>query len=273
MNNNIIKTVSFIILSIFITLCFIGNVKAETTDADYNKLRSIFSEERISIMSDAEKAIYTENDVTVTEKLYKITQTINNTYIYEELDPDMAEEIAQNSQVSALDANYQTTYKKISLIDVELSNNYHQLTVYTRWLIVPVTQSFDVTALRVDDATIVEGSQRGTQVYIKNGETLSVNYSPNGTNIRKEDDGFGISMNLVNNATYYETDIMANVQATTKWASAYGTYQHAVTDVSLDESQSYFISHNGFGDVLNFATGVQNKYDGMNGVSISLSYS
>ena len=272
MKINIVKAGVFIILSILAS-CFIKNAKATTTDEDYNKLRSIFSEERISIMSDAEKAIYTENEVAVNEKLYKITQTINNTYIYEELNPDMAEEIEQNAQISPLDANYQTIYKKISLIDVKMSNNYHQLTVYTRWLIVPVTQSFDVTALRVDDATIVDGTQRGTQVYIKNGETLAVNYSSNGTNIRKEDDGFGISMNLVNNASYYETDITANVQATSKWATAYGTYQHAVTDVSLDESQSYTISHNGFGDVLNFATGVQNKYDRMNGVSISLSYS
>ena len=80
-------------------------------------------------------------------------------------------------------------------------------------------------------------------------------------------------MNLVNGGTEFETDISANVVATSEYAMAYGTYQHAVTDVSLDESQSYTISHNGFGGVLNFATGVQNKYDGMNGISISLSYS
>lgn len=268
--NNIMKAGAFIILC---TLCFVSNVKAETTEEDYNKLRSIFSDARISLMSDEEKAIYTDNEVTVDKKLYKGTLTVNNTYTYEEIDPSLADDIAANSQISTYDAFYQTTYKQISFIDAALSNNVHQLTVYTQWLITPVTQSYDVTAMRVEDAYIVEGTQTGLQVYKKNGVVGSVNYSPNGTNIRKEDDGFGISMNLVNNATSYETDISANVVATSQYAKAYGTYQHAVTDVSLDESQSYTISHNGFGDVVNFATGVQNLYDRMNGVSISLSYS
>lgn len=268
--NNIMKVGAFIILC---TLCFVSNVKAETTEEDYNKLRSIFSDERISLMSDAEKAIYTDNEVTVEEKLYKGTLTVNNTYTYEEINPSLADDIIANSQISTYDSFYQTTYKQISLIDVDFDDNSHRLTVYTQWLIVPVTQSYDVTAMRVEDAYIVEGSQTGLQVYRKNGTIGSVNYSPNGTNIRKEDDGFGISMNLVNDASYYETEISANVVATSQYAKAYGTYQHAVTDVTLDASQSYTISHNGFGDVLNFATGVQNWYDGMNGVSISLSYS
>ena len=136
-----------------------------------------------------------------------------------------------------------------------------------------MTQSFDVTAMRIADGYVVDGSQVGNQMYIKNGTVGLVNYSPNGTNIRKTDNGFGISMNLVNGGTEFETDISATVKATSEYAMAYGTYQHAVTDVSLDESQSYTISHNGFGGVLNFATGVQNKYDRMNGISISLSYS
>lgn len=268
--NNIMKAGAFIILC---TLCFVSNVKAETTEEDYNKLRSIFSDARISLMSDEEKAIYTDNEVTVEEKLYKGTLTVNNTYTYEEIDPSLADDIAANSQISTYASSYETTYKRIKFIDADFGDSSHRLTVYTQWIITPVTQSYDVTAMRVEDAYIVDGSQTGLQIYKKNGTTGSVNYSPNGTNIRKEDDGFGISMNLVNNATNYETDISANVVATSQYAKAYGTYQHAVTDVSLDESQSYTISHNGFGDVVNFATGVQNLYDRMNGVSISLSYS
>ena len=249
-----------------------GSVKA-TTEEDYNKLRSIFSDARISIMTEEEKAIYTENDVTVEEKLYKGTQTTNGTYIYEEIDPSLEDDIRESAEISTYDSSYQTTYKRIKFIDASLGNNVHRLTVYTQWLITPVTQSYDVTAMRVADGYVVDGTQDGTQMYIKNGTMGYVQYSPNGTNIRKADNGFGISMNLVNGGTEFETDISANVVATSQYATAYGTYQHAVTDVTLDESQSYFISHNGFGDVVNFATGVQNKYDGMAGVSVSLSYS
>ena len=168
-----------------------GSVKA-TTEEDYNKLRSIFSDARISIMTEEEKAIYTENDVTVEAKLYKGTQTTNGTYIYEEIDPSLEDDIRESAEISTYDSSYQTTYKMIKLIDVATSNNVHRLTVYTQWLITPVTQSYDVTAMRVDDAYVVDGTQIGTQVYRKNGSVQSVNYSPNGTNIRKSDNGFGI---------------------------------------------------------------------------------
>ena len=268
---NIIKVgYAFIILC---ALCFASGVKAETTEEDYNKLRSIFSEKRISIMSEEEKAIYTDNDLTVEEKLYKVTQTTNRTYTYEELDLGLEDDIRESAAISTYDSSYQTSYKKITFIAAQVNSNTHQVTVYTQWLINPVTQSFDVTAMRIADGYVVDGTQDGTQVYKKDGSYNMVSYSPNGTNIRKADNGFGISMNLVNGGTDFETDISALVKTTSEYAMAYGTYQHAVTDVSLDESQSYFISHNGFGGVLNFATGVQNKYDGMNGISISLSYS
>lgn len=271
MKGHIIKvTFTFIILC---TLCFGISVKAEVTEEQYEILSPIFSDLYISIMSDEKIALYTENDFTVEQKLYKVTQTANGTY-NEEIDLELEDEIRNGTLPSPRDVtHYQTTYKKISLMDTELTNTGHYITIYTQWLIVPVTQSYDVTAMRVEDAYVVDGTQDGTQIFIKNGVTDLVNYSPNGTNIRKADNGFGISMNLVNNASYYETDISAVVQATSQYAKVYGTYQHAVTDLSLDDSQSYTISHNGFGGVVNFATGVQNKYDRMQGVYKTLSYS
>ena len=271
MKEHIIKVVfTFIILC---TLCFGISVKAEVTEEQYEILSPIFSDLYISLMSDEKIALYTENDFTVEQKLYKVTQTANGTY-NEEIDLDLEDEIRNGTLPSPRDVTfYQTTYKKISLMDVALSNNQHYITIYTQWLINPVTKSYDVTAMRVEDANIVEGTQTGIQMYQKNGESDYVEYSPNGTNIRKADNGFGISMNLVNNASNFETDISAVVQATSQYAKVYGTYQHAVTDLSLDDSQSYFISHNGYGRVLNFATGVQHKYDGMNGVYKTLSYS
>ena len=254
-------------------MCFGISVKAEVTEEQYEILSPIFSDLYISLMSDEKIALYTENEFTVEQKLYKVTQTANGTY-NEEIDLGLEDEIRNGTLPSPRDVtHYQTTYKKISLIDSGLNNNAHFITIYTQWLIVPVTQSYDVTAMRVEDAYVVENSQDGTQIYIKNGTTGYVNYSPNGTNIVKYDNGFGISMNLVNNASYYETDISAIVQATSQYAKVYGTYQHAVRDVTLDDSQSYTISHNGYGSVLNFATGVQNWYDGMNGVYKTLSYS
>lgn len=130
-----------------------------------------------------------------------------------------------------------------------------------------------VIAIRTDDATVTEGTQEGIQAYIyTNGSVGYVNYSNNGTNMVKADNGFGISMNLVDAAKTYECTIEATVTATTEWATVYGSYQHAATNVTLAQSKSYTISHNGYGKVINFATAVQNDYDGMQGVSIALDY-
>ena len=263
------------VLSAFIiigALCFTSNVKAEVSEEEYTKLRSMFSEARLSIMTDEEKELLASDNTTVEEKIYEVTETVNGTFNYSEVDPDDIDEVLENfsNGVSTYAASHQTSYKRIQIFDSSISGNGHRIMVYTQWLVTPATKSFDVTAMRIDGGYVVDGTQDGTQGYWANGEYGYVSYSPNGRNIRKADNGFGISMNLVNDASYFETDISANVIATSSSATAYGTYQHAVTNVSLSQSQSYNISHNGFGDVLNFATGVQNYYDGMAGVSIAL---
>lgn len=262
-------TATFIIV---VTLCFVTNVNAAISEEDYASLREIFSEARLSIMSDAEKEELVNGDLTYSEKVYQVTETVNGTFIYSEVDPEIADLIEEDFRngVATYDATHETSYKRITIIDNYIGNNSHSVMVYTQWLVTPATKSFDVTAMRIDGGYVVEGTQDGTQMYWKNGAYDIVNYSYNGTNIRKLDNGFGISMNLVNGASYFETDISANVISTSQNAVAYGTYQHAVTDVTLDQSQSYTISHNGLGRVLNFTNSVYNLYDGMTGVSISL---
>ena len=263
------------VLSAFIiigALCFTSNVKAEVSEEEYTKLRSMFSEARLSIMTDEEKELLASDNTTVEEKIYEVTETVNGTFNYSEVDPNDIDEVLENfnNGVSTYDAYHETSYKRIQIFDSYIGGSTHSVMVYTQWLVTPATKSYDVTAMRIDGGYVVEGTQDGTQTYWANGAYRYVDYSYNGTNIRKADNGFGISMNLVNDASYFETDISADVIATSSSATAYGTYQHAVTDVSLSASQSYTISHNGFGDVLNFATGVQNYYDRMAGVSIAL---
>ncbi len=267
----------FSLTFVIATLCLITNVKASISDEDYARLREIFSEYRLSIMSDEELERLANGELNVQEKLYQWTESINGTMTYTEVDPDLYVEINPENSVSNYSTSigttyYESNYKRIQIIDDYVTNNLHTVMVYTQWLVTPATKSFDVTAMRFEDATIVEGSQDGTQTYWADGEYNYITYSPNGTNIRKQSNGFGISMNLVNDASYFETDISAEIRATGDDATVYGTYQHAVTNVTLEQSHSYNISHNGFGSVLNFATGVQNYYDRMQGVYVELGY-
>ena len=260
---------TFIIIG---TLCYVGNANAAISEEEYAELREIFSEARLSLMSDEEKEELVNSDLTVNEKIYQVTESVNGTFTYSEVDPDMVDQIKENfdNGITTYDTYHETSYKRIQIIDTYIGGNSHDVMVYTQWLVTPATKSYDVTAMRIDGGYVVEGTQDGTQLYWKNGAYDYVDYSYNGTNIRKADNGFGISMNLVNGASYFETDISANVISTSQNAVAYGTYQHAVTDVSLSQSQSYTISHNGLGDVLNFASSVYNYYDRMAGVSITL---
>ena len=100
-----------------------------------------------------------------------------------------------------------------------------------------------------------------------------VSYSWNGTNIVIQSNGFGISMNLIDSGTKFYADIEAIVQASSQYAKVYGSYQHARLNVTLSDSQAYNISPAGLGSVFNFATSVEDYYDGMGGVDISLPYS
>ena len=49
--------------------------------------------------------------------------------------------------------------------------------------------------------------------------------------------------------------------------SADGTYQHAQSNVTLDQSKNYSINANGLGGGVEFASSVRGNYDGMQGVS------
>lgn len=246
---------------------------ASLTEEEYNRLRNVFSETRISLMSDEDAARYLSYDLEHSNKVskyYKVTETTNGT-ITTEVSKEEATNAA-NSNITPCGSLYTTSYKNIQITTTKTSSNNYYIDLTNEWLITPRVKSYDVIAMRVDDATISAGTQRGTQVYISNGITDTVNYSYNGTNMVLSSNGFGISMNLVDAASDFTCYIEAVVTATSQWAKVYGSYQHAMTAVTLAKSKSYTISHNGYGKVINFATAVQNDYDNMQGVSIELGY-
>lgn len=273
-----LKKIAFI-LSILLSLVISTNVKAANlTDEEYNRLRIVFSDARIALMSDEDADRYLSYDLEGTQrvsKYYKVTDTTNGTItteVSEEEATAAANAATLNNGIMPAAASYTTSYKNIQILRTSTGNNYYLMYLINDWLIEPSTKSYDVIAMRVDDATMVAGTQSGIQMYMVNGTSGSVNYSYQGTNMVLSSNGFGISMNLVDAADEFTCEIEAIVQATTEWATVYGSYQHAVRNVTLAQSKSYTISHNGYGKVVNFATGIQNTYDEMKGVSISLDY-
>lgn len=265
----IIMTISILLVMIIST-----NVKAATlTDEEYDRLRNVFSDTRISLMSDEDAARYLSYDLEHTNKVskyYKVTETTNGT-ITTEVSKEEATNAAKNN-IATMATYHTTSYKNIQIMTTNIGVNRYYVHLVNDWLITPRVKSYDVIAMRFEDATMVEGTQIGSQMYTTNGTSDSIDYSYNGTNMVLSSNGFGISMNLVDAASGFTCDIEAIVIATSQWAKAYGSYQHAMTAVTLAQSKSYTISHNGYGKVINFATAVQNDYDNMQGVSIELGY-
>lgn len=261
-------------ISILLVMIISNSVKAANlTEEEYNRLRNVFSDMRISFMSDEDAARYLSYDLEHTNKVskyYKVTETTNGT-ITTEVSKEEATTAAENN-ISTISTYHTTSYKNIEISTTQLSTNKYLIYLTNEWLITPRVKSYDVIAMRVDDATIKSGSQVGMQAYTANGVTDVVNYSYQGTNMVLSSNGFGISMNLVDAASGFTCEIQAIVTATSQWATVYGSYQHAMTAVTLAQSKSYTISHNGYGKVINFATAVQNDYDNMRGVSIELGY-
>lgn len=261
-------------ISILFVMIISINVKAATlTDEEYNRLKNVFSDQRISLMTDEDAKRYLSYDLEHSNKVskyFKVTETTNGT-ITTEVSKEEATTAAKESTVTR-GSLHTTSYKNIQITTTNTGGNHYHVYLTNDWLITPRVKSYDVIAMRFDDATMVAGTQRGMQIYTSGGSTGTVDYSYNGTNMVLSSKGFGISMNLVDAASGFTCDIEAIVIATSQWATAYGSYQHAMTAVTLAQSKSYTISHNGYGKVINFATAVQNDYDNMQGVSIALGY-
>ena len=261
-------------IPILLIMIISTNVKAANlTEEEHNRLRNVFSETRISLMSDEDAARYLSYDLEHSNKVskyYKVTETTNGT-ITTEVSKEEATNAAKNN-IATKGTYYTTSYKNIEISTTYVSNNKYYVHLVNDWLITPKVKSYDVIAMRVDDATIENGTQDGTQTYGSSGNYNLISYSYNGTNMVLSSNGFGISMNLVDAATGFTCEIEAMVQSTSQWATVYGSYQHATTSLTLAQSKSYTISHNGYGKVINFATAVQNYYDNMQGVSIGLGY-
>jgi hypothetical protein len=166
-------------------------------------------------------------------------------------------------------AYYESTAKKLTMVLLG-GTTYNFVTLLATWKFIPATRSFDVIGFRGYDLSFRNGSQEGQQIYVLSDNSYhTINYSWNGTNIKKFSNGFGISMNIVNNnikalQLLIECDVSVNGNGPT----ISGSYQHAVTSVSLANSQNYTLGVSGLGNVFVYPYNIASKYDGMSGIGL-----
>ncbi len=250
----------------------VNNNGIEISEEDYNNFLKIRTHEYIMTMDleDYNKLKSLDYNNITTDTRY--IETVYNPHLLLTTEKEITEEQFNNPVMPILntkDGYIETLQKKLTL--TLAGGSYWNYVVLTAtWKGTPGTRSFDVIGLLFDGADIRNGSQTGEQVYSEDGKYYGIDYAWNGTNIKRFSDGFGISMNVVNNKNLgsLQFSIDCDITPTENYTYIYGSYQHAVTTVSLEDSQKYEINTGGLGRVFSFPLSISQKYDGMSGVSL-----
>lgn len=246
--------------------------------SDYNLLTNIYSDAYIQTMTNEDYENFKAKNINInnlvkSEKYYKTEiDHLNNVVTNTEVTENEFNNYNPNIQTLSVSNFVETQYKKLSLTLSDNHNGYGDIFVGLLWKMIPSTRSFDVIAVRYVGMTDVDGTQWGRQIWGTNGNYTYVNYGWNGTNINRQDNGFGISMNITNDSTinYLENYIESAVEFTGNFQWAGASYQHATSNTTLAQSKSYTLAENGKNGVILFTGNIGEKYDNMPGVYCEL---
>ena len=246
--------------------------------SDYNLLTNIYSDAYIQTMTNEDYENFKAKNINInnlvkSEKYYKtVIDHLNNVVTNTEVTENEFNNYNPNVQTLSVSNFVETQYKKLSLTLSDNHNGYGDIFVGLLWKMIPSTRSFDVIAVRYVGMTDVDGTQIGRQIWGTNGNYTYVNYRWNGTNINRQDNGFGISMNITNDSTinYLENYIESAVEFTGNFQWAGASYQHATSNTTLAQSKSYTLAENGKNGVILFTGNIGEKYDNMPGVYCEL---
>ena len=246
--------------------------------SDYNLLTNIYSDAYIQTMTSKDYGNFKAKNINInnlvkSEKYYKTEiDHLNNVVTNTEVTENEFNNYNPNVQTLSVSNFVETQYKKLSLTLSDNHNGYGDIFVGLLWKMIPSTRSFDVIAVRYVGMTDVDGTQYGRQIWGTNGNYTYVNYGWNGTNINRQDNGFGISMNITNDSTinYLENYIGSAVEFTGNFQWAGASYQHATSNTTLAQSKSYTLAENGKNGVILFTGNIGSKYDNMPGVYCEL---
>ena len=246
--------------------------------SDYNLLTNIYSDAYIQTMTNEDYENFKAKNINInnlvkSEKYYKtVIDHLNNVVTNTEVTENEFNNYNPNVQTLSVSNFVETQYKKLSLTLSDNHNGYGDIFVGLLWKMIPSTRAFDVIAVRYVGMTDVDGTQYGRQIWGTNGNYTYVNYGWNGTNINRQDNGFGISMNITNDSTinYLENYIESAVEFTGNFQWAGASYQHATSNTTLAQSKSYTLAENGKNGVILFTGNIGEKYDNMPGVYCEL---
>lgn len=248
------------------------------SNEDYNKLLYLYSDAYIQTMTNEGYEKFKARNINInnlvkSEKYYKtVINHLTNKVTNSEVTETEFNNYNPGVEVQSVSNFVETQYKRLSIILSDNYNNYGEISVGLLWKMIPSTRAFDVIAVRYVGMTDVDGTQSGRQIWGTNGNYTYVDYDWNGTNINRQDNGFGISMNITNDRTinYLENYIDSSVKFTGNFQWAGASYQHATSNTTLAQSKSYTLAEDGKNGVILFTGNIGSKYDNMPGVYAEL---
>ncbi len=153
---------------------------------------------------------------------------------------------------------HQTASKKLTIASACTSTCL--ISINIEWLKRPVTRSYDVIGAYLSGVEL--STVPNTKVINSTGSSSTSTY-----NLDPAGNGFGASIKLLPAGSDMKIMQTFRIVGT---GTVYGSYQHATSDITLNQSQNYTISRNGYGGVFLFHNSVKNYYDGMAGVSLNV---
>ena len=149
-----------------------------------------------------------------------------------------------------------TSYKSLAITSSCDSTNCF-IVISLDWLANPAVRSYDVIGALFHNVT-----RQSTPVTY-----YSDSISSNATGIYKyASDGLGASFKLGTGTDLYITQQFY----VSRGGTVFGSYQHATSAITLNESRNYNFHINGYGNVFQFGTTGLDVYDGMAGVDIAV---
>ena len=253
------------------------------SEEEYNDFIKLYSHAHIMTMDEDEyeRLLTLDYDNVISETKYVATtynpslglttETELSKYEYDNfIIPEAGMENVNNPNLNGGSMSMETTAKQLTMA-FSAGSTWHHVILTASWKYLPTTRVFDVIGFNGDGFTIRNGSQSGTQMYIDaNGDYQDISYSWNGTNIKRFDNGYGISMNLVNPTIQaLVLDTYCDLKADVTHPSLNGAYEHAINSgVTLAQSQNYTLGHAGLGGVFVYPYNISAKYDGMSGLQM-----
>lgn len=252
------------------------------TEEQYNRLSLVFNEETLNSMtSETLDMLKNETDLQTTETVkYIRTDQYFDRYgnLVDSYDTEVTESTALNyrEELEIVPYAYQgthTTSMKRLHMQVTGSHSVKSTTITNTWLSIPKVKSYDVIALRPVSGSLMLNSNSASLSGYQKYDGNYIYYDISGDNdkvVESGTPGVSFSMNIVDSTTT-SLEMQMNLTVVSNYDpyNVYGAYQHATSDVSLNDSKNFNFSYYGLGNCLEFNNGIGSKYDGMQGLYLS----